>query len=195
MQRSRSESDGVADNEQDQLWSAQMAAAQDGDATAYRQLLTALAPFLRILLRQRHVPSERIEDITQDTLLTLHRVRHTYDPARPFIPWLAAIATRRAIDARRRNARIAAWEAPSSDMIETFIDPGSNRETEARDHQNELSQAMAALPRKQREALELVKLREMSVAEAAATSGQTQGAIKVNTHRAIRALRALLQRD
>lgn len=195
MQRSRSESDGVADNEQDQLWSAQMAAAQDGDATAYRQLLTALAPFLRILLRQRHVPSERIEDITQDTLLTLHRVRHTYDPARPFIPWLAAIATRRAIDTRRRNARIAAWEAPSSDMIETFIDPGSNRETEARDHQNELSQAMAALPRKQREALELVKLREMSVAEAAATSGQTQGAIKVNTHRAIRALRALLQRD
>jgi RNA polymerase sigma-70 factor, ECF subfamily len=195
MQASRSEIDGVANNEQDQLWSALMAAAQDGDASAYHRLLTALPPFLRILLRQRHVAPERIEDITQDTLLTLHRVRHTYDPARPFIPWLAAIATRRAIDARRRNARIAAWEAPSSDTIETFIDPNSNREMTSRDHQDELSRAMAELPGKQREALELVKLREMSVAEAAAASGQTAGAIKVNTHRAIRALRALLQRE
>ncbi|HEY2134221.1 MAG TPA: sigma-70 family RNA polymerase sigma factor [Acetobacteraceae bacterium] len=185
----------MADNEPDQLWSALMAAAQDGDAIAYHRLLTALPPFLRILLRQRHVSPERIEDITQDTLLTLHRVRHTYDPGRPFIPWLAAIATRRAIDARRRNARIAAWEAPSSDMIETFIDPESNKETDARDHQDELTRAMAGLTGKQREALELVKLREMSVAEAAAVSGQTPGAIKVNTHRAIRALRALLQRE
>jgi RNA polymerase sigma-70 factor (ECF subfamily) len=185
----------LAGGAQDPDWSALMAAAQDGDAAAYRMLLSDLLPTLRRLLRQRHVPQDRLEDVAQDVLLTLHRVRHTYDPARPFLPWLAAIAARRAIDQRRRHARVNAWESAASDMIETFIDPASNNELEAQESRDQLARAMAGLPGKQREALELVKLREMSVAEAARASGQSEGAIKVNTHRAIRALRALLGRE
>ena len=41
---------------------------------------------------------------------TIHRVRHTYDPARPFLPWLRAIARARAVDLLRRNGRQAARE-------------------------------------------------------------------------------------
>jgi len=29
------------------------------------------------------------EDAVQDVLLAIHEKRHTYDPARPFGPWLA----------------------------------------------------------------------------------------------------------
>jgi RNA polymerase sigma-70 factor (ECF subfamily) len=38
-----------------------------------------------------------------------------------------------------------------------------------------------------------VKLKEMSLAEASAVSGQSVGALKVNTHRALKTLRALFR--
>jgi RNA polymerase sigma-70 factor (ECF subfamily) len=53
---------------------------------------------------------------------------------------------------------------------------------------------MAQLTPKQKEALELVKLREMSLAEASAASGQSVASLKVNVHRAIKRLRALAGR-
>jgi len=50
------------------------------------------------------------------------------------------------------------------------------------------------LPPKQKEAIELVKLREMALAEASAASGQSVGALKVNVHRAIQRIRRELGR-
>ena len=61
----------------------------------------------------------------QDILLTLHRVRHTYEPARPFTPWLATIASRRSIDALRRRARTEKIEVFDEQAYETFSDPRS----------------------------------------------------------------------
>ncbi len=173
-------------------WNGLMAAAQDGDAVAYARLLSELVPLLRAIIRRRGVPGDRVEDVVQDTLLTLHRVRHTYDPERPFVPWLAAIAARRSIDARRRQQRVDGWEDMASDVLETFVDPAANTDLEDAERRAHLTAAMSALPTRQREALELTKLRELSTAEAARVSGQSVGAIKVNTHRAIRALRTLL---
>lgn len=48
---------------------------------------------------------------------------------------------------------------------------------------------MADLTPRQKEALELVKLKEMSLVEASAQSGQSIASLKVNVHRAIRKLR------
>jgi RNA polymerase sigma-70 factor (ECF subfamily) len=168
-----------------------MAAAQAGDAVAYGRLLRAIVPFLRVVIRHQRVPPNQVDDILQDTLLSIHRVRHTYDPARPLVPWLAAIARRRAIDGRRRSTRIEAWEAATPDLLETFPDLSANRWIEDGDEHGWLRRAIEELTPKQRVAVELVKLRGLSVAEAAALSGQSPGAIKVNVHRALRALRAL----
>ena len=128
-------------------WGAWMAAAQDGDQAAYARLLRDVLPFLRAIAARRHRTADRVEDVVQDVLLTVHRVRHTYDPARPFAHWLATIAERRSID---------------------------------------------ALPPGQREAIELVKLRELSLEEASAVSGKSVAALKVNVHRALKALRLRL---
>jgi len=49
------------------------------------------------------------------------------------------------------------------------------------------------LPARQREAIEMLKLRELSLAQAAQLSGQSTGALKVNVHRALKALRARVQ--
>ncbi|HKX11267.1 MAG TPA: sigma-70 family RNA polymerase sigma factor [Stellaceae bacterium] len=169
-----------------------MAAAQRGDRAAYERLLREILPFLRALAAGRHRAPDRIEDVVQDVLLTVHRVRHTYDPARPFSHWLAAIARRRSIDALRRRGRTEAAEVSDAQAYETFADPRAKQEMEARDRAAGLGPAIASLPPGQREALEMLKLRELSLAEASRASGKSVASLKVSVHRAIRALRAQL---
>jgi len=74
-----------------------MARAQDGDREAYRRCSRKL-PYLRFLATRRVPNRSDVEDAVQDALVTIHAVRHTYDPARPFGPWLVAIANRRIVD-------------------------------------------------------------------------------------------------
>ena len=71
-----------------------MRAAQDGDERAYTRLLNDIAPRLRRLVRSRRpfLQASDIEDLVQEVLLSLHSVRKTYDPERPFMPWLMGTA-------------------------------------------------------------------------------------------------------
>ena len=169
-------------------WSALLAAAQRGDGAAYRTFLESILPFARSIARRHLRDTDAVEDAVQDALLTLHRVRHTYQPGRPVEPWLAAIVSRRAIDTARRRGRIGARELHDEAAFETFADPQANQ-MQAADAADSVARVLAALTPKQREALELVKLKEMSLAEASAASGQSVGALKVNVHRAIQRLR------
>lgn len=171
-------------------WGALMAAAQDGDAAAYARLLQSVAPVVRALGRRGGLDTGATEDLAQDVLMTVHRIRHTYDPERPFGPWLIAIAQRRLIDRLRSEGRRRRHETYDPDAVETFAAPPTKDALETEESALQLRAAIAALPPRQREALELTKLQEMSVAEAAARTGQSQGALKVNVHRALRALQA-----
>jgi RNA polymerase sigma factor (sigma-70 family) len=180
--------------QRDQLWSQLMRAAQAGDRTAYSRLLREVTPFVRALLRRHCSQPQDLEEMVQETLLTLHRVRQTYDPNRPFSPWLGAIAARRGIDGLRRRSRVARHEVSAEiEGYETFSDPRANIDIEAAGAPAEVEALLRRLPPRQRQALEAVKLKEMSLAEAAAVSGQTVGALKVNTHRALKTLRALFR--
>lgn len=173
-------------------WPSLMAAAQDGDRAAYERLLREAVPFIRAVVSHQH-RGDRIEDIVQDVLLTVHRVRHTYDPARPFDAWLATIARRRSVDAIRRRGRILAVETKDDIAYETFADPGANRETELTVQTSGLGAAIADLPAGQREAIELLKVRDLSLREASQVSGKSIAALKVNVHRAVKTLRARLK--
>ncbi|MDW3687295.1 sigma-70 family RNA polymerase sigma factor [Cupriavidus sp. CV2] len=172
-------------------WSTEMARAQCGDRSAYRRLLEAITPHLRALAaRQMHNRGD-IEDAVQDILLTVHAVRHTYDPARPFGPWLVAIANRRIVDGLRRKGRIGSHEMPFESEHETCVDPGANRQEDAVDARA-LREAIERLPVAQRDALHMLKLEEMSLKEASAASGASVAALKVATHRALKTLRKLI---
>jgi len=173
-------------------WSIAMARAQEGDRDAYRRLLEGIAPFLRFLARRRLGGGSEVEDTVQDILLTVHSVRHTYDPARPFGPWLVAIAERRAVDALRRRGRAEAREAPLEPAEETFADPAANL-PEAAAEGRALREAVERLPPAQREAIRLLKLNEMSLKEASAATGMSVVALKVATHRGLASLRKLLK--
>ncbi len=134
-----------------------------------------------------------VEDVVQDVLLTVHRVRHTYEPGRPVKPWLAAIVARRSIDAMRRRGRVGAREVHDEWAFETYADPRANREGIG-DAARQVAQMTSSLSAGQKEALELVKLKEMSLVEASAASGQSVALLKVNIHRAIKKLRLNLTR-
>ncbi|MGQ0588984.1 MAG: sigma-70 family RNA polymerase sigma factor [Sphingosinicella sp.] len=172
----------------DLRWGDLLAAAQRGDAGAYRAFLAEIVPFARAVARRKGCAETLVEDVVQDSLLTIHRVRHTYEPGCRVKPWLATIVQRRAIDARRRQGRVARHEVSDPDAYETFADPEANR-TEAAGSATAVQRMMTHLTPVQREAIELMKLNEMTLAEAAAESGQSVASLKVNVHRALKRLR------
>lgn len=172
-------------------WSELMARAQHGDHHAYFCLLEQIVPYLRSRARRQLRSMEDVEDVVQDTLLTIHAIRQTYDPSRPFGPWLVAIAGRRIADRGRRRARIGAREVPLGPEHETFVPVSANLYEQVWQFRR-LRQAVEDLPPAQRRAIQLLKLRQLSLKEAAVESGMSVAALKVATHRALKALRAIL---
>jgi RNA polymerase sigma factor (sigma-70 family) len=181
--------DGISDDDLAGL----MKIAQAGDTEAYSQLLREITIRLRRIVRRYRtfLAVEDIEDLVQDILLSLHSVRATYDPQRPFMPWLLAITRNRLADGARRYARTSFRELNIDSLDVTFADENANK-TEDVFGKEDLKNAIDGLPAAQRTAVEMLKLREMSLKEAAAVSGMSIGALKVATHRAIIALRKML---
>lgn len=172
-----------------------MRAAQNGDGRAYRDLLRAITPRIRQVIRRQRGFAGRaeVEDLVQDVLLSVHAVRATYDPSRPFTPWLLAIVRNRLVDGARRYARIARREVLVDDIDVTFAELEANDDTVEEGEAAALREAVRALPEGQRQAIELLKLEELSLKEAAEVSGTTVGALKVATHRAMTALKVKLR--
>ncbi len=177
-------------------WSGLMARAQDGDRHAYRALLEDMTPYLRTLAARCFREPSDAEDAVQDVLLTVHAIRHTYDPGRPFGPWLVAIANRRIIDRLRRHIRARSREIELSSEHETFSPDAANFQFEDTSADSAaLHAAIATLAPDQRRAINLLKLKEMSLKEAALASGRSVSALKVATHRAIKSLRKRLRQS
>ena len=174
-----------------------MAAAQDGDAHAYRALLGEIAPIVRRIIRRRHpfLSVEDTEDLVQDVLLSVHAVRATYGRNRPFLPWLVAITRHRVADAARRHVRQKAWEVAVEEYPETFDAAETNTSADEYGDATALHRAVETLPEGQRTAIELTKLKELSLKEAAGKSGMSVAALKVASHRAIKALRGMLKAE
>lgn len=189
--RPRNEVANLGSADRDRARATLMARAQVGEREAYRRLLEDITPFIRRLAARRLGDPSEVEDAVQDVLLTIHVIRHTYDPTRPFAPWLTAIANRRIIDRARRQMRSDLRQVPLSPKHETLSTPGANLQDAGSDAAI-LRAAIESLPSGQRQAIKLLKLGEMSLKEAAAASGMSVGALKVATHRAVNALRKLL---
>lgn len=172
-------------------WSILMARGQDGDKDAYRRLLKEVTPYLRSLVGRRIPAPSDIEDVVQDVLLTIHATRQTYDPSRPFGPWLVAVANRRLVDRLRRDGRLRSRETAFMAEHETFSVHPANLEEEL-SGRHELEAALGSLPPGQRQAIRLLKLEGMTLKEAAAATGTSVAALKAATHRALKTLRRLL---
>jgi RNA polymerase sigma-70 factor (ECF subfamily) len=165
-------------------WAAMMIAAQRGEAAPYRRLLSELRPWL-VRYFARRLPPAWVDDAVQDALVAIHTKRHTFDPDRPFRPWLAGIARYKWIDRLRSAARHAAGELP-----DTLSTP---------DHESAVTSALAlrgllaTLKPAQAEVIRLVKLDGFSIEDAAARTGQSPALVKVNIHRGLGRLARLVE--
>ena len=177
----------------DLRWSRLMAAAQAGDRRAYEDLLRECLPLLRQICRARLRDATEAEDAVQDTLLTIHRARASYDASRPFRPWLVAITERRALDRIRARSRRSGREAALDLAAELpATESSADAALDAARAAAKLRDAVQDLPESQRTALGLTKLQDLTLQEASARSGMSVGAIKVATHRAVQTLRRRL---
>jgi RNA polymerase sigma-70 factor (ECF subfamily) len=168
---------------------ALMRLGQSGNAEAYAALLDLLASVTRAYACGRVGAVLWLDDLVQETLITVHRVRHTYDPRRPFAPWFYAIAASRLVDALRRERRTASREVPSDAAPETARPEGSWHQIDF----DAVHAAVAALPVRQRQVIEALKFQDLSVREVASRLRMTESAVKVTAHRAYKALRRLLK--
>ncbi len=180
----------VREPRSEESWGTWMAAAQEGDADSYQRLLRALLPALRGFVMRRLGDPSGVEDVVQNVLLSIHRARHTYRPERRFEPWLWTIARNAIIDAQRARSIRQQREQPL-DEEDVAVDASQLPEA-AQPLSLGLSRALGELPPNQREAVELLHVQQLSVAEAAARVGVTPGALKVRAHRGYRALRGIL---
>ncbi|BCS32618.1 RNA polymerase sigma factor [Luteitalea sp. TBR-22] len=166
---------------------------QAGDKAAYVAVLSAVTPRLRRFIRaqRRFLDEADVEDLVQDVLLSLHGSLATYDVSRPFMPWVLVIARYRLADAARRHSGHAR-EVRAGDVGVTLDDVSANPVDDGVGDLEALQAAIGHLPAGQRQAIELLKLQELSLKEAAAATGASVGALKVATHRAMHSLRRLL---
>ncbi len=160
-----------------------MAAAQTGQGGAYRRLLGELQPWLTRYYARRLPPSS-VDDAVQEAMIAVHTKRATYDPERPFGPWVAAIARYKWIDRLRAMKRTAADELPETLAVG--------------DHESAVTSAtvltalLGTLKPAQAAAIRLVKLDGLSIEEAAARTGQSPSLVKVNIHRGLARLTTTL---
>lgn len=169
-----------------------MVRAQAGDEVAYLKLLTQISPIIRNAVRRSMRSSQYadVEDVVQDVLVSVHAVRATYDPSRPFLPWLLTIVHNRSVDRFRKSARISTNETYVGDMLESV--PEAADKPQFIEDDELLRREIEALPASQRRAVELLKLKQMSLKEAASESGFTIANLKVLIHRAMKTLRKRL---
>lgn len=177
----------------EERWRKLMCAAQDGDQSAYSEVLAEMLPILRAIVGRRWRNAQDIEDIVQDILLSVHSVRHTYDPARPFLPWLMTISIRRIADSARRVHARSLNETTVENMPETFAGHETKSFQEVSDDRDLVLAALNVLPASQRRAIELMKLQGLSLQEASKQTGKSIASLKVTVHRAMIAMRQALK--
>lgn len=163
-----------------------MRKSQHGDKRAYAVLLDECASWLQRYFRKR-VPPQQLDDLVQDVLMSLHRKRSSWDPERPFMPWLAAIARYRWVDHLRKVYRTAEDELGDADAAE-------DSEEEAVMARMSLDRLFIHLPDKQAEVIELVKIEGLTILEASQRTGQSESLVKVNIHRGLKKLSAMIEK-
>lgn len=165
--------------------------AQSGDDVAYRAALERIAARLRGYFRRRmqSLPDD-LEDLVQETLLALHLQRGTFDPTLPVSAWVHAVARHKLVDLWRRRGRHDALHEPLDGVDEFALAAVEPNEAGTR---RDLDKLLQTLPEAQRQAILLTKLNGLSVAEAAQRTGASESAIKVQVHRGLKRLAALVK--
>lgn len=162
-----------------------MAAAQNGHGGTYRRLLSEISDWLHRYF-QRRLPPGDVDDAVQETLLAVHRRRHTYDPQYPLRPWLAAIAKRKWIDQLRSVGRRA------TEQLSDDISVGDHEASVT--SASVLASLLGELRPAQAQVILLVKVQGYSIEDASRETGLSPSAVKMNIHRGLARLTTFIEK-
>ncbi|WP_123771278.1 RNA polymerase sigma factor [Vulcaniibacterium tengchongense] len=171
----------------------------DGTARApasLEEFLAGIGPrafrFAELGLRQR----DDALDAVQDAMMKMLAYRER--PAAEWTPLFWSILRSRIVDLQRRRAFRLRWLLPAPEREESALDwaddaPDPARAFDGREAYARLADALAALPRRQREAFSLRVLEDLDVATTARAMGCSEGAVKTHLSRAREALQRQLE--
>ena len=161
---------------------------QSGRFEAFDEIYASIAPPLRRYLLSQVRDAAKADDLVQETLLQIHRARHTYDPSFPLTPWAMAIARHVWLMDRRTLSR-RPW-APD-DVTEMDLPVRSEAASFA--DRDEVRRALRQVARPKRDAVIQHHLLGFSFKEIAERAGIAETAAKLRSSRGIAQLRALLK--
>ena len=162
-------------------------AARDGDRAAFGCLYERYARMVHGVLLAK-VPLGDVDDLVQDVFLRALRRLSTLRESGSFGGWLAAIARNLANDYHRRSV-------PTDPFVEDEPDNALGRGRNRAEHEGPaiaILDAIRSLPDAYRETLILRLVEGLTGPEIAARTGMTHGSVRVNLHRGMEQLRAIL---
>jgi RNA polymerase sigma-70 factor (ECF subfamily) len=163
-----------------------MAAYQRAHGGAAAALVDRLSPRLHRFFAAQFGNRADADDMLQEAWLRIHRVRHTYRPGAPLLPWLYAIAQRVRVDNYRKRRR-----ASREIAVDVLPEPAAHGN--AQPDAPVFGELLASLPESQQEVLSMLKVDGLSIEEIARATVSTPGAVKQKVHRAYARLRGVLQ--
>lgn len=167
-------------------WRELATKAQSGDAAAYRSLLSGLVPMIRKMIVKSLPNPQNADDVVQEILMSVHKALHTYDPRRPFLPWIHSIIQFRKTDylrqyyAQHDNTKVSLDDPDTPDYLITSGPNGTIKDIE---------DAFEALPDQQKKVVELMKIKGYSAEEVSQKTGMSVSAVKVSAHRALQRIK------
>lgn len=163
-----------------------MVRAQNGDKQSYSVLLEQTGRWLGRYFSNK-IASDAVDDLIQETLISLHRKRDSFDPSRAFLPWIAAIARYRWVDKLRQTYKHQAGTLDFDIAEEGHEDVVGAKIS--------IDRLLTMLPDKQAEVIQLVKVEGYSIAEASNQTGQSESLVKVNVHRGLKKLATMIESE
>jgi RNA polymerase sigma-70 factor, ECF subfamily len=164
-----------------------MERAQDGDREAFRVLFEEIGPLITRFVRRRMADQMEAEDVCQEALMAIYKSRHTFEPSRPFEPWMFAIARNVVNRYFSTSLQQTRWQ----ESVATMPDVADEERVA---FGVEMRQAFEQLTPNQLEAVRLTKLSGLSVEEASHVTGSSVASMKVRVHRAYQTLKGSLRR-
>lgn len=166
----------------------------NGDQSAYKTLLQELILILEKYFQKKVQNPTDIEDLIQETLISIHKARHTYDNKLSLLNWIYSIAYCRYVDYIRKISKIKKNEI----QLETFPDVITNREKEMNflyEEKNRMESVLNKLSEKERKIFTLLKIEKFSIKEVSKKMQMSEAALKVAAHRIYKKIKKLINQE
>lgn len=173
-------------------WQELAIAAQGGNKRAYAQLLGEISPYIKNSIVKSLANQDAAEDISQEVLISVHKSLSTYQPDKPFKPWLSAIINFRRTDylrkyyAQREDKKAVTDDNPEY-LAANVTNPNNAGELK------DIEAALNALPDIQNRIFRMIKIQGFSAKEVANELDMNESAVKVSAHRTMKKLQGMLK--